>query len=185
MTARKARKKTTRKKIARNRQAGAPRSTKRPRRRRKPSGDEPDLGGRPAIVWDEEAAQDVADLAEVGNTVADIAAILGVSKRSLETAIAKDPLVAPAYERACAQRRANLRTAQHRAARRGNATMMIWLGKQELGQRDYKRLEVVGADGGPVELGGDVGVIVKQRLGEFLRSRRKVRKPAPSQEVSE
>ena len=179
-----ARKKASRKKTAAgSRRKKSPRSPKVARSRKKPSPGKRDQGSRPAIEWTETAAQDVRDLAETGNTVADIATILGVSKRSLETAIASHELVKPAYLLGCAERRSRLRTWQFRSAKRGNATLLIWLGKQELGQRDYKRLEIVGPEGGPVAVDGDVGVILKQRLTDFLRNR-KSRKKAPAREAS-
>lgn len=169
-------KKTTRKKAAAaSKRKRTPRSPKLARSRKKPVAGKTDRGGRPSIEWTEAAAEDVKRLAEVGNTVADIAVILDVSKRSLETAIASHELMKPAYQVGCAERRNGLRTAQYRSANHGNATMLVWLGKQELGQRDYKRLEIVGAEGGPVELDGGVGIILKQRLEEFIRIRKKKR----------
>lgn len=172
-----ARKKASRKKTAAgSRRKKTPRSTKAARSRRKLPKGEPDKGGRPAIQWTEANAQDVRDLAEVGNTVADMARILGVSKRSLETAIGSHELVKPAYEIGCAERRNGLRTAQFKAAKRGNGTMLVWLGKQELGQRDFKRLEIVGPEGGPVELDADLGFVVKERLRTFLRNRKTPKK---------
>lgn len=168
-----ARKKASRKKTAaRSRRKTSPRSPKVARSRAKPKPVKPDKGGRPAIEWTETAAQDVRNLAETGNTVADIAVILGVSKRSLETAIASHELVKPAYQIGCAERRRSLRTAQHKSAKRGNPTMLIWLGKQELGQRDYKRLEIAGPEGGPIPLDGELGFIVSQRLRDFVRNRK-------------
>ncbi len=184
MTARKKTKAGRKKAPARKK--AAPRSP-RPRRRRKaPEDGEPDRGGRPAIDWTEETADVVKELAEAGNTVADMAAILGVSKSALEKAIANHEVVAPAYRLGCAERRNQLRTAQYRTAKRGNATMQIWLGKQELGQRDVKAIEVGGPGGEPIPLEGDLGPIVRQKLGEFLRSRGKGEQPVrvPERKIS-
>lgn len=44
--------------------------------------------------------------------------------------------------------RVSLRRAQYQLALAGNATMLIWLGKQWLAQRD--RTELTGAGGGPI-----------------------------------
>jgi len=47
---------------------------------------------------------------------------------------------------------------QWEAAKKGNVTMMIWLGKQLLGQRD--QMEHSGPDGGPVSIARIERVIV-------------------------
>ena len=44
----------------------------------------------------------------------------------------------------------SLRRRQHQVALKGNATMLIWLGKQHLGQSDKK--EVTGKGGGPLQV---------------------------------
>ena len=113
-------------------------------------------------------------MARAGNTVADMATILDVSKRSLESAIGKTDLVGAAYRRGCAERHDVLRTAQLRAALRGNPTMLIWLGKQDLGQREPPRAVEIGGPGGePMQLEGDLGPVLEQKIVEFLRSRGK------------
>jgi hypothetical protein len=40
---------------------------------------------------------------------------------------------------------------QFKAAEGGNATMLIWLGKQYLGQSDKTQHELSGPGGGPIE----------------------------------
>lgn len=171
MTARKS--KAGKKKPAKKKTARTPRSPA-VRRARRPPADRPDRGGRPAIEWTEQAAADVHKMARAGNTVGDMAAILEVSKRSLENALQKNPDISEAYRRGCAERRDVLRTAQLRLALRGNATMLIWLGKQDLGQREPPRMvEVSGAGGEPIEIEGDLSAVLKQRVLEFLRSRGK------------
>lgn len=44
----------------------------------------------------------------------------------------------------------SLRRMQWQAAENGNPTMLVWLGKQYLGQRDKINAEVTGEDGGPI-----------------------------------
>lgn len=113
-------------------------------------------------------------MTRAGNTVADMAAILGVSKRSLETAIADAGDLGEAYRLGCAERRDVLRTAQLRLALNGNPTMLIWLGKQDLGQREPPRAVELGGPGGePIEVSGELGPILEQKIVEFLRSRGK------------
>lgn len=45
----------------------------------------------------------------------------------------------------------SLRRAQWQSAQKGNATLLIWLGKQYLGQKDRSATELSGPDGGPIE----------------------------------
>ena len=45
----------------------------------------------------------------------------------------------------------SLRRAQWLSAQKGNPTMLIWLGKQYLGQRDKSSHELSGPDGKPIE----------------------------------
>jgi len=53
------------------------------------------------------------------------------------------------YTQKSAEGKTSLRRAQWKSALSGDRTMMIWLGKNHLGQRDAP-LEVTGAGGGPV-----------------------------------
>lgn len=47
---------------------------------------------------------------------------------------------------------APLRKRQRALALEGNPTMLIWLGKQRLGQRDKQSVEHSGPEGGPIEV---------------------------------
>lgn len=59
-------------------------------------------------------------------------------------------------EKARAEGLKNLHVAQFQAATADrNPTMLIWLGKQYLGQRDITRTEHTGADGAPIETKND------------------------------
>ena len=49
---------------------------------------------------------------------------------------------AKAYERGAANGRATLRRKQYELALKGNATMQIWLGKQNLGQTDTPQVQM-------------------------------------------
>ncbi len=53
--------------------------------------------------------------------------------------------------RGYARGRASLRTWQFQAAKAGNTKMLIWLGKQLLGQKDTSKVEQTGPDGRPVQ----------------------------------
>lgn len=86
--------------------------------------------GRPKINVD---LDDVKDLAEQGNSAEHIAKVLGFSKSTLFGR--KD--VREAYEKGLAEMCVNLREWQMNCAKSGNVTMLIWLGRQYLGQKDH------------------------------------------------
>jgi len=76
-------------------------------------------------------AEQVRELAELGCLATEIGAILGCSTDTLFRRFT-DELAAGK-----AALKHNLRRAQIQAALAGNATMLIWLGKTILGQRDH------------------------------------------------
>jgi hypothetical protein len=75
-------------------------------------------------------AAQVEEMAAIGCTVAEIAGIVGCSPRTIERRAA-----AP-VARGRARLNISLRRRQVELAMSGNAAMLIWLGKQLLGQRD-------------------------------------------------
>ena len=66
----------------------------------------------------------------------EIAATLGVSHDTLNRRKQSDPAFLEILEYGKAHGRASLRRKQYAVALNGNVPMMIWLGKQYLGQRD-------------------------------------------------
>jgi hypothetical protein len=64
--------------------------------------------------------------------VPEIAAVYGRSEDTIETTFAA------AVHRGRERAKASLRCLQWKAARAGNVTMLVWLGKQILGQRDTR-----------------------------------------------
>jgi len=85
-------------------------------------------GGRPELEIDPKV---VAGMAFVGGTNIEIAEFLGCSVDVLERRFAD------VLRKKRASIRLRLRRAQLRLAMEGNATMLIWLGKQYLGQSDH------------------------------------------------
>jgi AraC-like DNA-binding protein len=79
-------------------------------------------------------------LAAIGCTLEDIAAVIGMSKRTLMRR-EKEELIGAAIKRGRAKAKMSLRRSQLNSAIRGNVTMQIFLGKQMLGQRDFDRPE--------------------------------------------
>ncbi len=82
---------------------------------------------RPKLEIDPEQ---VENMAAIGCTVDEMATILGCNKRTLERRF-----VAP-IERGRSRLNRSLRRKQAELALNGNVTMLIWLGKQYLGQRE-------------------------------------------------
>jgi hypothetical protein len=72
----------------------------------------------------------VQDLAAIGCKTTEIATILGVSVDTLDRRFADE------MEKGRSNLRASLRRWQLEAAKKGNVAMLIWLGKQMLGQTE-------------------------------------------------
>lgn len=89
---------------------------------------------RPKFVIDYEL---VEKLATSWCTQEEIASILGCHVKTLQ----RDEKFSTIYKRGLDQGKASLRREQWKAAKGGNATMLIWLGKQYLGQRDKPKDE--------------------------------------------
>jgi hypothetical protein len=107
---------------------------------------EPRLGeGRPQKPMDLAVIERAAS---IGCTPEEIATVCQVSRATFHSRVASDPALAEAVERGRDQGRSTLRRLQWQAAQKGNPTMLIWLGKQMLGQRD--RHELSGPDGGAI-----------------------------------
>jgi len=66
----------------------------------------------------------------------EIAAFFKVDVRTIERRRKKDPAFRDAAERGQSIGKLSLRRWQRDLASKGNATMLIWLGKQDLGQRE-------------------------------------------------
>ena len=95
-------------------------------------------GGRPQLDIDIAAVERAAT---IGCTRQEIAAVIGVSRATLYNHMATDPLIAEAIERGADKGKATLRRLQWKGAHDGNPTMLIWLGKQLLGQRDQHQID--------------------------------------------
>jgi len=102
-------------------------------------------GGRPPVNVD---INTVTRAASIGCTIEEMAALCGISDRTFNNRMQDDPEFAAAVEMARGQGRATLRRYQWHRAANGSDTMLIWLGKNMLGQVD--RQEITGADGGPM-----------------------------------
>ena len=74
--------------------------------------------------------------AAIGCSREEIASVLGIDRVTFYRNIRKDVNLQDAFENGAAKGRATLRRLQWKGAEDGNATMLVWLGKQLLGQQD-------------------------------------------------
>ena len=95
----------------------------------------PSNGGRPRKVLNEQGIQTVEQLARIACTESEIQAILGISNDTAHNED-NDELFRTAFENGREQGKASLRRKQYEVAMKGNPTMLVWLGKQYLGQSE-------------------------------------------------
>lgn len=100
--------------------------------------------GRPKIEFDETMWKQISEMCRIHCTKQEISDIIGVSEDTIEKRIKEeyDCTFTVFYKRFSAQGRMSLRRMQWETAESGNPTMQIWLGKQELGQRDKHDQEI-------------------------------------------
>lgn len=116
--------------------------------------------GRPRLVIDEHA---VAVMAGIGCPVDEIATILGVDERTLQRRFAT------VLEKGRSDMRRSLRSKQVELALRGDKTMLVWLGKQLLGQTD--RNDVQMQHSGHVGVSVDLSALSDDELRRIAESR--------------
>jgi hypothetical protein len=91
------------------------------------------MAGRPKKKIDYEL---VEKLAYIQCTQEEISSILGISTRTLQ----RDKEFCRIYKNGMDNGKMSLRRLQWKAAEKGNNTMLVWLGKQYLGQTDKQEL---------------------------------------------
>ncbi len=89
--------------------------------------------GRPPLEIDESV---VEKLASIHCTMEEIASVVGCSVDTLERRFAE--VIKVAKDKG----KSSLRRYQWEGAQKGNPAMLIWLGKQLLGQKDVSRVEL-------------------------------------------
>ncbi len=115
-------------------------------------------GGRPRREFD---LRQVEELARLGCTEEDMGAVLGVSVDTIQRRKRDSEEFCGAIKRGQAATRNSLRRLQLKKALEGNVTMLIWLGKQLLGQSD-RQSTLLGQD----PESAAVQVVVLQRREE-------------------
>jgi hypothetical protein len=101
------------------------------------------MGRPPKLNPDEGTISTVKGLGQIQATTKECAAVLGVTEPTFIKFKQDHKAVQDAYDAGEGNGRASLRRRQFKAADAGNATMLIWLGKQYLGQSDK---QLIGGD---------------------------------------
>ncbi len=91
--------------------------------------------GRPKKILTEEGAKLIEDLSSIMCTEEEIATIIGVGLDTLHNSD-NEELFRNAIKRGRTTGKQSLRREQYKLAMKGNVKMLIWLGKQYLGQSD-------------------------------------------------
>lgn len=94
------------------------------------------MGRKKKLEPDVRTMATLKGLGEIGATRDEAAAILGVCRLTLRRFLAEYPDMEEIFEAGIDSGKATLRRWQWKAAKNGNPTMLIWLGKQMLKQRD-------------------------------------------------
>jgi len=131
--------------------------------------------GRPRIEID---YKQVEQLAAMQCTDEEIAAVLGVERSSISKRKKADKEFFTAYKKGKERGKASLRRMQFKAAEGGNATMLIWLGKQYLDQSDKTQQEISGPAGKPVQMQVDLSSLSVEELRTLDAIQRKVARAA-------
>ena len=91
--------------------------------------------GRPKLVLNETGKAVIINMSSIMCTDEEIAACLGVTVETLQNKDNNDAFL-ECKEKGAGNGRKSLRRIQFEIAKKGNATMAIWLGKQWLGQKE-------------------------------------------------
>lgn len=92
-----------------------------------------DIGGRPEAVI---TFKELRKLAAFGMTREEMADFLGVSRITLYNHIQKYPDLELAIAEGSGKMAMSIKRKQYNLAKKGNPAMLIWVGKQHLGQKD-------------------------------------------------
>ncbi len=107
-------------------------------------------GGRPRHELDYTLLDKLCAIQCTGE---EVASVMGIDYDTLNRALKRDGNAgfAEYFKKKGAHGRTSLRRKQMESALSGNTSMMIWLGKQYLGQRDKQETELSGPDGGAIK----------------------------------
>jgi hypothetical protein len=117
--------------------------------------------GRPKKVIQ---TKQVMELASIGCTMQEMAGILDCSEKTLQRRFVH------VIKKGMEQFKKSLRRMQYDSAKHGSQTMLIWLGKQYLGQKDKVENEITGKDGQAIKFEGISNEQIKRMAEELIRS---------------
>ena len=118
--------------------------------------------------------EQIQKLAQLGCTQREMASVLNVSRSTLDRRLT-EPAFRDALEAGDANLNVSLRRKQVELALAGDRTMLIWLGKQRLGQADKVMHASVGAE----EIAGDNAAAAElaNRIASVIERRREANGP--------
>ena len=108
-------------------------------------------GALPKLIPDDATLKQVRALGKLHSTVRDCAAHFEVALSTFQAFFAMDSVQAE-FEIGMGQGKVGLRRKQFEMAMKGNTTMLVWTGKNILGQTDRMATELTGKDGSAVKL---------------------------------
>ena len=119
--------------------------------------------GLKAVKIDKDQVQ---ALARLGCTWDEIADVLGVARSTLGKNMKTDKSVRDAYEKGIAEGDVSIRRAQYDSAMQGKTAMLIWLGKNRLGQTDRietkNETEITGGTGALEQLNSQLSRLAER-----------------------
>lgn len=100
-----------------------------------------DQGGRPVYEIDYKTLD---NLCGIMCTAEEISSLLEIDRDTLSAALKRDGHdgFSAYYKKKSANGKMSLRRVQYKAALDGNTTMLVWLGKQHLGQTDKQAIDI-------------------------------------------
>ena len=110
----------------------------------------------------------LVNLIRIQCTAEEISGVLGMSVDTLGRRIKEREIegvenFADLYKRHSDEGKASLRREQWKAAQAGNTTMLVWLGKQMLGQRDKVESDFTSSDGSMTPVTNIVNQLVQPK----------------------
>lgn len=108
-------------------------------------------GGRPVKTIDLKVVEQTAS---IGCTPDEIAAVCEIGRSTFYDHMRDDEAVRDAIDRGREKGRATLRRLQWQGAMKGNPTMLIWLGKQILKQRDHMAISPEDVEDASIKITG-------------------------------
>ena len=117
-------------------------------------------GGRPRKELSEKDFEKLVAMIRIQCTQDEICSVFDMTAETLNTRLEEmgEVSFSTLYKKHQGEGKTSLRRMQWKAAEAGNPTMLVWLGKNMLGQTDKIVTEHTGKDGGPIETKATIDV---------------------------